>query len=469
MDLVVDLNFRMDSSALYSDIVLPAASWYEKADLNSTDLHSFIHPLGQAVAPVWESKTDWDIFKHLAKATSEMAKKYFNDVQKDVVFTPLSHDSADEITQPTIKDWYTGECEAIPGKSMHKISVVERDYTDLYEKFITLGEGIREKGLSAHGNHYMCKEEFDEMCSSQHFHQRKYKDKKLPSIQEDEWAANAVLHLSSLTNGKLTKKAYEYMEKKTGLALVDLSDDSLGVKIRYADLLAKPHRYNTSPVWSGLMNNGRAYSAYTYNVERLVPWRTLTGRQHFYLDQEMYIAYGEHLPTFKPAPSPEVYGDLRETWKNGKAKALNYLTPHGKWHIHSTYMENLRMLTLSRGIEPCWLSEVDAEELGIKDNDWVEVHNDHGVYVTRACVSSRIPPGVCIVYHVPERTVGIPKSQLRGNRRGGGHNSVTRIHLKPNYLNGGYGQFSYHFNYWGPVAPQRDTHVIVKKMEKLVW
>ena len=51
MDLVVDLNFRMDSSALYSDIVLPAASWYEKADLNSTDLHSFIHPLGQAVAP----------------------------------------------------------------------------------------------------------------------------------------------------------------------------------------------------------------------------------------------------------------------------------------------------------------------------------------------------------------------------------------------------------------------------------
>ena len=45
MDLVVDLNFRMDTSALYSDIVLPAATWYEKNDLNTTDLHSFIHPL----------------------------------------------------------------------------------------------------------------------------------------------------------------------------------------------------------------------------------------------------------------------------------------------------------------------------------------------------------------------------------------------------------------------------------------
>ncbi|MEE8392098.1 MAG: molybdopterin-dependent oxidoreductase, partial [Anaerolineae bacterium] len=32
-DLVVDINFRMDTSALYSDIVLPTATWYEKDDL----------------------------------------------------------------------------------------------------------------------------------------------------------------------------------------------------------------------------------------------------------------------------------------------------------------------------------------------------------------------------------------------------------------------------------------------------
>ena len=66
-DLVVDINFRMDTSALYSDIVLPTAFWYEKNDLNSTDLHSFIHMLGAAVPPVWESKTDWEIFKLLAQ------------------------------------------------------------------------------------------------------------------------------------------------------------------------------------------------------------------------------------------------------------------------------------------------------------------------------------------------------------------------------------------------------------------
>jgi nitrate reductase alpha subunit len=469
MDLVVDLNFRMDSSALYSDIVLPAASWYEKADLNSTDMHSFIHPLSAAIAPVWEAKTDWDIFKELARVTSEVAEKHLAEPQKDIVNLPLSHDTADEISQPEVKDWYKGECEAIPGKTMHKIAVVERDYTQLYNKFISLGEGIRNNGLGAHGNHYMCEDEYDELIESNHFPVEKQNGKTFPSLEKDKSAANVVLHLSTLTNGKLTQRAYENMEKKTGLKLTDLSEGSQDVKISYEDLQAQPRRYNTSPLWSGIMNNGRAYAAYTYNVEKLVPWRTLTGRQHFYLDHEMYLDYGENLPTYKPSPKPEVYGDLKQTLKDGDAKVLNCLTPHGKWHIHSTYMENLRMLTLSRGCEPCWMSEPDAAELGIKDNDWVEVYNDHGVYCTRAVVSARIPKGVCIVYHVPERTTGIPKSQVRGNKRAGGHNSMTRIHLKPNFLAGGYGQFSYHFNYWGPIAPNRDTHVTITKMDKVIF
>ena len=468
MDLVVDLNFRMDSSALYSDIVLPAASWYEKTDLNTTDMHSFIHPLSAAIAPVWESKTDWDIFKEIAKKTSELAEQYFAEPQKDIITVPLAHDTPDEISQPTMQDWYHGETEAIPGKTMHKLAVVDRDYTKIYQKFITLGDNICKTGLSAHGNQFDCADVYEEMIESNHFKVRELDGKIYPSLEEDIDAANAVLHLSSLTNGKLTVRAYENMEKKTGLELVDLGKGSEDVLINFADLQAQPRRYNTSPLWSGLMNGGRAYAAFTYNVERLVPWRTLTGRQHFYLDHEMYIAYGENLPTYKPSPKPELYGDLLETSKGEEFLVLNYLTPHGKWHIHSTFGDTLRMLTLSRGCEPCWLSETDADTLGIKDNDYVEVYNDHGVYVTRAVVSARIPRGVCIVYHVPERTM-VPKSQIRGKRRGGGHNSLTRIHLKPNFLAGGYGQFSYHFNYWGPIAPNRDTHVTVRKMTKVVW
>ncbi|MCP4869906.1 MAG: nitrate reductase subunit alpha [Proteobacteria bacterium] len=469
MDLIVNLNFRMDSSALYSDIVLPAASWYEKADLNSTDLHSFIHPLSAAIPPVWESKTDWDIFRTLAKATSGAALQYFSGPKKDIISAPIAHDSPGEIAMRNVQDWYLGECEPIPGKTMHKLAIVDRDYTQLYEKYVTLGDRIIDAGLGAHGNHFDAGDAYEEMIESNHFPVRKFNGKTLPSIQEDEYAANAVLHLSTLTNGKLNVRAYENAAAKTGVDLVHLGKGSEDVRIRYADLQAQPRRYNTSPLWSGLMNDGRAYCAYTYNVDMRVPWRTLTGRQHFYLDHEMYIAYGENLPTYKPSPKPEAYGDLKTTLQGGEALILNCLTPHGKWHIHSTYMENHRMLTLSRGCEPCWLSEPDAAAMGIQDNDWVEVYNDHGVYCTRCTVSARIPKGVCIVYHVPERTVGIPKSQVRGNKRAGGHNSFTRIHLKPNYLAGGYGQFAYHFNYWGPIAPQRDTHVIIKRMDKVVF
>ena len=132
MDLVVDLNFRMDTSALYSDIVLPAATWYEKADLNSTDMHSFIHPLAQAVPPCWESKSDWQIFRAIAEKFSELAAPHFPEPVDDLVAAPLAHDTPAEIAQPEIRSWIDGEVEAIPGKTMPGLKVVQRDYANLY-------------------------------------------------------------------------------------------------------------------------------------------------------------------------------------------------------------------------------------------------------------------------------------------------------------------------------------------------
>ena len=75
LDLLINLDFRMAGTALYSDIVFPAATWYEKHDLSSTDMHPFVHPFNPAIASPWEAKSDWDIFKSIAKAVSEMAKK----------------------------------------------------------------------------------------------------------------------------------------------------------------------------------------------------------------------------------------------------------------------------------------------------------------------------------------------------------------------------------------------------------
>ena len=463
MDLVVDLNFRMDTSALYSDIVLPAASWYEKADLNTTDMHSFIHPLAPAIPPVWEAKTDWQIFREIAQATSEVAKKHFPEPVLDVVNVPLDHDTKAEISQPEIKDWFTGECEAIPGISMHNIITIERDYTKIYDKFISLGKNAGKK-LGAHNISFPCDDFYDQLLAKPG-KVNTLGEESYPSIKEDTDAINAVLLLSSVTNGRLSGRAFADIAEKTGLDLSSIKPENNDIRITFDDLLSQPRRLLNSPIWSGLMTDGRAYSGFAMNIEHLIPWRTLTGRQHLYLDHEGYIKFGEHLPTYKPSPRPELYGDLRKSVNSGQAMLLNALTPHGKWHMHTTYGDTLRMLTLSRGMEPCWMSEKDAETLGIKDNDWVEVLNDNGVYCTRACVSSRIPSGICIIYHAPERTYSVPKSPSRGNRRAGGHNSLTRLHFKPNLLVGGYGQFTYAINYWGPVGVTRDTFVLVQKME----
>lgn len=465
LDLIVDINFRMDTSALYSDIVLPTASWYEKNDLNSTDMHSFIHPLSAAVKPSWEAKSDWDIFRNIALVTSEFAKVHLPLPVKDIVNQPIAHDSPGEISQETIKDWNLNECEPVPGKTMHNIVVLERDYTQIYKKFISLGPNIR-NGIGAHGSSFNCSDFYDTLLSLKD-HLQEVNGKQFPSLKEDEEVINAILHLSSVTNGELANRAYENAEKRTGLKLTDLSEGNKNVKLNFDDLKSQPRRYINSPIWSGTMGEGKAYAGFTYNIEKSVPWRTLTGRQHFYLDHEMYIKFGEHLPTYKPSPKPGVLGDLKNSVTTGKSIVLNVLTPHGKWGIHSTYTDNIRMHTLSRGIGPCWISEEDAEELGVNDNDWVEVFNDYGVYSTRAIVSARIPKGICLVYHATERTYTVPKSEARGGKRSGGHNSLTRLRLKPNLLAGGYGQFTYHFNYWGPVGVNRDTFVIVQKLKKL--
>ncbi len=40
--------------------------------MNTSDMHPFIHPLSAAVDPAWESKSDWEIYKGIAKKFSEV-------------------------------------------------------------------------------------------------------------------------------------------------------------------------------------------------------------------------------------------------------------------------------------------------------------------------------------------------------------------------------------------------------------
>ncbi len=478
MDLVVDLNFRMDSSALYSDIVLPAAFWYEKNDLNTTDLHSFVHPLGQAVPPVWEAKSDWEIFKAFAKKVSELAPQIFPEPVKDLVTVPLLHDTPDELAQTEPKDWRAGECEPLPGVTMPHLKVTERDYLNLYKRFISLGPRIREDGIGGNGVRIPIKKFYDDLLKNpvggspdpRRLRCVEWNGQRYPCLEDALDAANVLLYLAPETNGEVAYEAYKHEEERVGLPLADLAEENRGVRMNFLDLTRQVRRTLGSPCWTGIVNDGRAYAAWCLNVERLVPWRTLSGRQHFYIDHPWYLDFGEHLPTCKPKLDPRQTGDIVKSLVDDQALVLNYITPHGKWGIHSTYKDNLRMLTLSRGMDPIWINDKEAEKIGLVDNDWVEVYNDNGVVVTRVAVSSRVQPGTCLYYHAVERTIYIPKSQLRGGKRAGGHNSLTRTRINPVELAGGYAQFTYGFNYWGPIGVfTRDTYCVVRKLSKLEW
>src|SRR5262249_6574735 len=128
LDLLVTLDFRMSTTCVYSDIVLPTATWYEKNDLNTSDMHPFIHPLSAAVDPGWERTSDWEIYKAIAKKSSAVAPEVLG-LEQYVVLTPIMHDTPTEIAQALdVKDWKKGEVAPIPGKTMPSVTVVERDY-----------------------------------------------------------------------------------------------------------------------------------------------------------------------------------------------------------------------------------------------------------------------------------------------------------------------------------------------------
>ncbi len=204
------------------------------------------------------------------------------------------------------------------------------------------------------------------------------------------------------------------------------------------------------------------------NVERAKPWHTLTGRMHYYVEHDWMRDLGESLPIFRPpldlaalAGEPEL-GKVT-TDANGSAQvAVRYLTPHNKWAIHSQYYDNLHMLTLGRGGQTVWMSPADAEKIGVKDNDWIEAVNRNGIVAARAVVSHRIPEGTVFMHHAQDRQINTPLTETSG-KRGGTHNSLTRIFLKPTHFAGGHAQMSYAFNYIGPTGNQRDEVTVIRR------
>lgn len=468
VDLVVTLDFRMSSTCLFSDIVLPTATWYEKDDMNTSDMHPFIHPLTAAVDPAWESKTDWEIYKGIAKSFSELCPGHLGK-ETDIVTLPIQHDSAAEMAQPfDVKDWKKGECDLIPGKTAPHLMVVERDYPNTYARFTSLGPLMDKLGNGGKGISWNTQEEVDFLKKLNRTRTEGAAEGR-PAIETAIDAAEVVLSLAPETNGHVAVKAWDALGKVTGRDHTHLAIHKEDEKIRFRDIVAQPRKIISSPTWSGLEDEHVSYNAGYTNVHEMIPWRTLSGRQQLYQDHEWMRAFGESLVVYRPPVDTRAAQPLLGAKPNGyPEKALNFLTPHQKWGIHSTYSDNQLMLTLGRGGPVVWLSEDDARSLGIEDNDWIEAFNSNGALTARAIVSQRIPDGMIFMYHAQERQINLPGSEVTG-MRGGIHNSVTRVCPKPTHMIGGYSHLAYSFNYYGTVGSNRDEFVVVRKMKNVDW
>ncbi|MFE1248354.1 nitrate reductase subunit alpha [Streptomyces sp. NPDC058766] len=463
LDLLLTLDFRMTSTTVFSDVVLPAATWYEKHDLSSTDMHPFVHAFNPAIAPPWRTRTDWDAFRTLAAEFSRQAAGHLG-VRKDVLAAPLLHDTPDELANPhgRVRDWKAGECEPVPGRTMPKLVTVERDYGAVADKMGALGPLLDTLGATTKGVTLTVDRELDYLRHKNGTVRGGAADGR-PSIARDVHACEAILALSGTTNGHLATQGFRTLEARTGTPLADLAAEHEGTRITFADTQAAPVPVITSPEWSGSETGGRRYSPFTVNVERLKPWHTLTGRQHFYLDHDWIAALGEQLPVYRPPLNMAALFDEPGLGDVGElGVTVRYLTPHNKWSIHSEYQDNLFMLSLSRGGPTIWMSTQDAAKVGVHDNDWIEAVNRNGVVAARAVVSHRMPEGTVYMHHAQDRLIDVPRTETTG-RRGGIHNSLTRLLIKPTHLIGGYAQLSYAFNYLGPTGNQRDEITVIRR------
>lgn len=470
LDLLLALDFRMTSTTLFADLVLPAATWYEKHDLSSTDMHPYVHAFTPAIIPPWEARTDFDIFHGLARKVSALARGRL-DVAHDLVATALQHDTPDETAQPggTAPDWWTAGTAPEPGRTAPRVTLVRRDYTAIGDRIAALGPLAEEQGMTVKGLTVHPAPESAWLAARCGVAGQGAAEGR-PLLDTDVKLCEAVLALSGTTNGRIAAEGLERLAERVGpeAGLAETAASVAERRIVFSDTQQRPVQVGTSFEWSGKEAPDRRYSPFTLNTENAKPWHTLTGRQHFYLDHDWMAELGEQLPVYRPPLDLAALGEGAAAGDGAeRTVTVRYLTPHSKWSIHSEYQENLLMQTLGRGGPVIWMSVADAEAIGVADNDWIEAVNANGVVVARAVVSHRMPAGTVFMYHVQERLVNVPKAEATG-RRGGVHNALTRLLIKPTHLIGGYAQLSFAANYYGPTGNQRDALTVIRRRSQNV-
>ncbi len=139
-----------------------------------------------------------------------------------------------------------------------------------------------------------------------------------------------------------------------------------------------------SPLYSD-----RPYNTFENMLYKGERFETVSGRQTFYVDHEIYIRMGAHTNTAMEGIRPI----------DPKRYPFTLMTPHARWSIHSNYKASRTLQRLQRGVPYMQINRLIAEQRGIKDGDTVKVYNALGEFYVMAKVSSSCPPDSLVMEH----------------------------------------------------------------------
>ena len=214
LDLLVTLDFRMSTTCVYSDIVLPTATWYEKNDLNTSDMHPFIHPLSAAVDPAWESQQRLgNLQGHRQEVLRGRARSARRREGRRAASRSCTTPPARWRSPSTSRTGRQGESSRSPARPCRNVAVVERDYPNLYKRFTALGPLMDKLGNGGKGIAWKTEHEVEVLGRAERRRRRGRADQGHAAIETDIDAAEVILMLAPETNGEVAVKAWEALSQ----------------------------------------------------------------------------------------------------------------------------------------------------------------------------------------------------------------------------------------------------------------
>lgn len=151
------------------------------------------------------------------------------------------------------------------------------------------------------------------------------------------------------------------------------------------------------------------------------PYITISGRQQFYVDHDIYLRLGCPVPVGKEPIRPSRF-------------PLSFFDAHTRYGIHTTWRLNKYHQRLQRGEPYVCINPLTGRKRNIKDGDMVRVFNNIGDFRCRAKLTSKIPPDAVWTEHAWEDI------QFDGGK---GYNNVLAPAITPLELVGKYGHLSF--------------------------